>query len=123
MGVRMRRTNLQMEAAFESTLPLCKISGDIYHKSRRNALSNGAASLYPFISFELQDPNGIMLGVNKDNDSLVAVDVFDTARHCNANGAILGKSGYGKTFTAQLLAIRMRLQNMYDGGKGERRRM
>lgn len=112
MGVRMRRTNLQMEAAFESTLPLCKISGDIYHKSRRNALSNGAASLYPFISFELQDPNGIMLGVNKDNDSLVAVDVFDTARHCNANGAILGKSGYGKTFTAQLLAIRMRLQNI-----------
>ena len=112
MGVRMRRTNLQMEAAFESTLPLCKISGDIYHKSHRNALSNGAASLYPFISFELQDPNGIMLGVNKDNDSLVAVDVFDTARHCNANGAILGKSGYGKTFTAQLLAIRMRLQNI-----------
>jgi type IV secretory pathway VirB4 component len=42
----------------------------------------------------------------------VAVDVFDTSRHANANGAILGKSGYGKTFTAQLLAIRMRLQNI-----------
>ena len=112
MGVKLRRTNFQMEAAFESTLPLCKIKGDIYRKSRRNSLSNGVASLYPFISFELQDPSGIMLGVNKENDSLVAVDVFDTSRHANANGAILGKSGYGKTFTAQLLAIRMRLQNI-----------
>lgn len=112
MGVKLRRTNLQMEAAFESVLPLCKISSDIYHKSRRNMLSNGAASLYPFISYELQDPNGIMLGVNQENNSLVAVDVFDTAHHANANGAILGKSGYGKTFTAQLLAIRMRLQNI-----------
>lgn len=112
MGIKMRRTNFQIEAAFESTLPLCKISSDIRRKSRRNALSNGAASLYPFISFELQDPNGIMLGVNNENNSLVAVDVFDTTRHANANGAILGKSGYGKTFTAQLLAIRMRLQDI-----------
>lgn len=130
MGITMRRATFQMEAAFESSLPLCKLNGmsnnsalslslpmtnltsDLYHKSRRNVLTSGAASLYPMISFELQDPNGIMLGVNRENNSLVAVDVFDTKRHANANGAILGKSGYGKTFTAQLLAIRMRLQNI-----------
>lgn len=112
MGIKMRRTLFQMEAAFESSLPLCKIDKSISRKSRRNTLTNGAASLYPFVSFELQDPNGIMLGVNGGNNSLVAVDVFDTSRHANANGAILGKSGYGKTFTAQLLAIRMRLQNI-----------
>ena len=112
MGIRMRRTVFQMEEAFESSLPLCKIVGDIRRKSRRNMLSSGAASFYPFISSELQDPNGIMLGVSHENNSLVAVDVFDTNHHPNANGAILGKSGYGKTFTAQLLAIRMRLQNI-----------
>lgn len=112
MGVKMRRTTFQMEAAFESALPLCKIDRSLYGKSRRNMLSSGAASLYPFVSFELQDPNGIMMGVNSENNSLVAVDVFDTARHANANGAILGKSGFGKTFTAQLLAIRMRLQDI-----------
>ncbi len=111
MGIKMRRTLFQMEAAFESVLPLCKISKELKRKSRRNMLSSGAASFYPFISFELQDPNGIMMGVNHGNNSLVAVDVFDTHIHANANGAILGKSGYGKTFTAQLLAIRMRLQN------------
>lgn len=112
MGIRMRRTLFQMENAFESTLPLCKLDKSIRRKGKRNMLTSGASSFYPFISFELQDPNGIMLGVNSANNSLVAVDVFDTSRHANANGAILGKSGYGKTFTAQLLAIRMRLQNI-----------
>lgn len=112
MGIKIRRTLFQMEAAFESSLPLCKIDKSIKRKSRRNMLTNGAASFYPFVSFELQDPNGIMLGVNGENNSLVAVNVFDTSRHANANGVILGKSGYGKTFTAQLLAIRMRLQNI-----------
>ena len=111
-GYILRRPLFQMETVFESVLPLCQIKGDIKRKSRRNMLTSGASSFYPFISFELQDPNGIMLGVNKGNNSLVAVDVFDTKRHANANGAILGKSGYGKTFTAQLLAIRMRLQNI-----------
>lgn len=112
MGLKMRRPMFQMEEAFESSLPLCKIKGGIKRKSRHNMLSSGASSLYPFISRELQDPNGIMMGVATENNSLVAVDVFDTSRHANANGAILGKSGYGKTFTAQLLAIRMRLQNI-----------
>ena len=112
MGLKMRRPMFQMEEAFEASLPLCKITGGIKRKSRHNMLSSGASSLYPFISRELQDPNGIMLGVATENNSLVAVDVFDTSRHANANAAILGKSGYGKTFTAQLLAIRMRLQNI-----------
>ena len=111
-GVTMCRAFYQMEDAFESSLPLCKISKSLKNKSRRNMMTSGAASFYPFISFELQDPNGIMLGVNNANNSLVAVDVFDTSRHANANGAIIGKSGFGKTFTAQLLAIRMRLQNI-----------
>lgn len=111
-GLKIRRATFQMEQAFESTLPLCKIDPSIKRKSRQNMLSTGAASLYPFISYELQDPNGIMLGINKSNNSLTAIDVFDSTRHANANGAILGKSGYGKTFTAQLLAIRMRLQNI-----------
>lgn len=112
MGLKMRRPTFQMEDMFQATLPLCNIPGSVRRKGRRNMLTSGAASLYPFISRELQDPSGIMLGVATENNSLVSVDVFDTSRHANANGAILGKSGYGKTFTAQLLAIRMRLQDI-----------
>lgn len=112
VGIKLRRTTFQMEEAFESSLPLCKMSRSIWGKARRNMLSSGAASFFPFISSELQDPNGIALGVSHENNSIVAVDVFNTKKHSNANGCIVGKSGYGKTFTAQLLAIRMRLQDI-----------
>lgn len=112
MGMKLVRPIFHMEDAFETVLPLCQVAKSLKKKSRRNMLDSGVSSLYPFINRELQDPNGIMIGVSQQNNSMVAVDVFDTSRHPNANGAILGKAGYGKTFTAQLLAIRMRLQNI-----------
>ena len=54
------------------------------------------------------DDNGILLGVNKHNNSLIIVDIFDSRIYKNANMAILGTSGAGKTFTLQLMALRMR---------------
>lgn len=54
------------------------------------------------------DDNGILLGVNKYNSSLIIVDIFNSAVYKNANIAILGTSGAGKTFTMQLMALRMR---------------
>ena len=54
------------------------------------------------------DDNGILLGVNKHNNSLIIVDIFDSRVYKNANIAILGTSGAGKSFTLQLMATRMR---------------
>ena len=54
------------------------------------------------------DDNGILLGVNRYNSSLIIVDIFNSAVYKNANMAILGTSGAGKTFTMQLMALRMR---------------
>ena len=48
-----------------------------------------------------------MVGTNRANNSLVTIDMFDTDIHANANAVILGSSGYGKTFTAQLFALRL----------------
>lgn len=112
MGLKFRGCFYQEEEAFYSVLPLCNLDKHIRAKSWRNMMTDGAASLYPFLSFELQDPKGIMLGVNAANNSLVSLDLFDTTRHVNANVSIMGKSGYGKTFTAQLLAVRERLQGI-----------
>lgn len=42
------------------------------------------------------DDNGILLGVNKHNNSLIIVDIFDSRVYKNANIAILGTSGAGK---------------------------
>lgn len=96
------------EAAFLSSLPLVSLEKQLYNRARRNVLTTGAASCYPFTAYELSDDNGILLGVNKYNNSLVIVDIFNSAVYRNANIAIVGTSGAGKTFTMQLMALRMR---------------
>ncbi len=96
------------EQAFLSALPLTSLEKHLFGRSKRNVLTAGAASCYPFTAFELCDDNGILLGTNKINNSLVIVDIFNSKVYKNANMAILGTSGAGKTFTMQLMALRMR---------------
>ena len=96
------------EQAFLSSLPLVALEKHLYERSKRNVLTRGAASCYPFVSFEMCDDNGILLGVNKFNNSLTIVDIFNSMVYKNANISILGTSGAGKTFLMQLMALRMR---------------
>lgn len=96
------------EQAFLSALPLASLEKHLYERSKRNVLTTGAASCYPFVSFEMCDDNGILLGVNKFNNSLAIVDIFNSMVYKNANISILGTSGAGKTFLLQLMALRMR---------------
>ena len=69
------------EQAFLSSLPLVDLEHRLYDRSKRNVLTLGAASCYPFTSYEMCDNNGILLGVNKHNNSLtqtVVVNPNDT---------------------------------------------
>ena len=100
------------EQAFLSALPLSMMEKRLYERGKRNLLTSGAASCYPFTSYEMCDDNGILLGVNKYNSSLIIVDIFNSAIYKNANMAILGTSGAGKTFTMQLMSLRMRRKNI-----------
>ena len=108
----IRICSFQQEQAFLSTMPFAKLDKSLYAKTKRNALTLGAASCYPFTSFEMSDDNGILLGVNKYNNSLIIVDIFNSKIYKNANMAILGTTGAGKTFTMQLMALRMRRKNI-----------
>ena len=96
------------EQAFLSALPLLNLDKSIYDRSKRNALTSGVASCYPFTSFEMSDKDGILMGVNTANSSLVIVDIFNSAVYKNANISIMGTTGAGKTFLLQLMALRMR---------------
>ena len=98
----------RQEDAFLSSLPLVSLEKHLYARSRRNMLTLGAASCYPYTSYELCDDNGILFGVNKHNSSLVIADIFDSKQYKNSNICILGCSGAGKTFTMQTMALRMR---------------
>lgn len=104
--------HFRQEQALLSSLPLVSLERKLFERSKRNILTSSAASCYPFTSFEMCDDNGILLGVNKHNNSLIIVDIFNSRVYKNANIALLGTSGAGKTFTMQLMALRMRRKNI-----------
>ncbi|WP_420893039.1 VirB4 family type IV secretion system protein [Pseudoflavonifractor phocaeensis] len=108
----VRSCHFREEQAFLSALPLVSMEKGLFERGKRNLLTGGAASCYPFTSFEMCDDNGILLGVNKYNSSLIIVDIFNSAIYKNANISILGTSGAGKTFSLQLMALRMRRKNI-----------
>ena len=110
--IEVSHCHFREEQAFLSALPLVSLDKHLFARSKRNILTTGVASCYPFTSFEMCDDNGILLGVNKHNNSLIIVDIFNSRIYKNANMAILGTSGSGKTFTMQLMALRMRRKNI-----------
>lgn len=74
---------------------------------KHNTLSMDMATTYCYTSFEFYDPTGYLLGKNTKNHSLVAINNFNRAYFANANMAILGKTGAGKSFTMQEISGRM----------------
>lgn len=112
MDMQLSDCKFQQEAALRSVMPFLYIEPHLEKKSKRNVLTSGAASTYIFTSFEMSDDSGVLLGVNQHNNSLCVVDLFNTRKHKNANLNIIGTSGAGKTFTLQLLALRMRMRGI-----------
>ena len=112
MDMYTSECRFQQEAALQSVMPFLKISPELEKKTQRNVLTSGAASSYIFTSFEMSDENGVLLGINRYNNSLCIVDLFNTKINKNANLNLLGTSGAGKTFTMQLLALRMRMRGI-----------
>lgn len=112
MDMYVSDCSFQQEDALRTVMPFLKISPRLEKKAKRNVLTSGAASTYMFTSFELSDDTGVLLGINRHNNSLCIVDLFDTKKNKNANLNLLGTSGAGKTFTMQLLALRMRMRGI-----------
>ena len=112
MDVYTSDCKFRQEAALESVMPFLQIAPKLERKTKRNVLTSGAASTYMFTSFEMSDDTGVLLGVNRHNNSLCIVDLFNTKKNKNANLTMCGTSGSGKTFTLQLLALRMRMRGI-----------
>lgn len=112
MDMYVSDCSFQQEDALKTVMPFLQISPKLEKKAKRNVLTSGAASTYMFTSYEMSDDTGVLLGINRHNNSLCIVDLFDTKKNKNANLNILGTSGAGKTFTMQLLALRMRMRGI-----------
>ncbi|MEK7541790.1 MAG: DUF87 domain-containing protein [Patescibacteria group bacterium] len=89
----------QQAEGFQTALPLNT------DKLKINTYLNSSpiSSTFPFISFDLTSNKGILYGINRHNNSLVLFDRFSLP---NANAAIFGASGAGKSYLVKLEVLR-----------------
>ena len=108
-GMQTRRANFRQEDAFFGCLPIMENPFIIKEIGKRNILTSGIIATYPFISSTIFDEEGIFIGTNIYNNSLVFIDRYNTNQYKNANICIFGTSGAGKSFYTKLLILRYKL--------------
>ena len=108
-GMQTRRANFREEELFLSCLPIMENNSSIKDSAKRNVLTSGLLATYPFISSTIFDEDGIFIGTNIYNNSLVFIDRYNNAKYKNANICIFGTSGAGKSFYTKLLILRYKL--------------
>jgi len=108
-GMQTRRAYFRQEQAFKMCLPFfCDIK-EVKNVAKRNILTSGLLSTYPFSTSTVCDENGIFIGANINNNSLVFIDKYNNNKYKNSNMCIFGTSGAGKSYYTKLLILRYRL--------------
>jgi len=108
-NMQSKKAYFRQENGFKSCLPLMENVPNIKENARRNVLTSGLLGTYPFVSSSLFDENGIFIGTNIYNNSLVFIDRYNNNKYKNANMCIFGTSGAGKSFYTKLIILRYRL--------------
>ena len=111
-GIQTRRANFRQEEVFKSCMPIMENNRLIKNIAKRNVLTSSLIATYPFISSTIFDEDGIFIGTNIYNDSLVFINRYDTKKYKNANICIFGTSGAGKSFYTKLLILRYRIMGI-----------
>ena len=112
IGLKSVRAFYKQEETFLTALPIMKHYPLLKPITKRNVLTEGLSSTYPFVTNDICNPNGVFLGINTYHHSLIMIDRFDTTTYKNANMFILGTSGSGKSYITKLMIIRNRYQNI-----------
>lgn len=72
---------------------------------RRVIDSTSLVTFFPWNEADLQQPGGLMVGRNSATGAPVLVEPFDQRRFANANIAVFGHSGAGKTYLLSTLVM------------------
>ncbi len=105
MDITFNQYTYGQKKAFKNFLPF-----NIDHIQENRILQSTAASyLLPFVSKQINDPEGVFIGVNAYNNSLAFVNPF-TSRNNNIN--IFGVSGSGKSVTSKILMNRLYMRGI-----------
>lgn len=105
-GMQTKRAYFRQEQAYLTALPFMENSIDLKNAAKRNVLTSGLVATYPFISSAIFDEEGIFIGTNIYNNSLVFIDRYNKNKYKNSNICIFGTSGAGKSFYTKLLVLR-----------------
>lgn len=94
-----KKSILTTKEGFISTLPLGRDELSI----TRNMDTTSIATTFPFTSSELSSDEGVLYGINPQNDSFIIFDRFSLE---NSNMTIFATSGAGKSYFVKLEALR-----------------
>ena len=108
-GLKNKKAYFRQEQTFLATLPFMLNSNDIKNATKQNILTSSLVSTYPFISSSIFDKEGIYIGKNMYNNSLIFIDRYDQTKYKNANMCVFGTSGAGKSYYVKLNILRYRL--------------
>ena len=93
------KTTLDMQNGFLSTIPMGRDVVTI----TRDMDTTSLATAFPLTSAELSSDEGVLYGLNSQNESFIIFDRFSLE---NSNMAIMATSGAGKSFFVKLEAVR-----------------
>lgn len=115
--VVLHQNKYRLEETFNAVLPSSMWNDDIYtfKKTRRNILSDGAASMYLFTSYQICDPKGLYIA-NDFKNSPVIIDFFNRKRLVNGHLFMAGESGSGKSTSGMITALRFLTAHSKDNG-------
>ena len=91
-GMQTRKSYFRQEQLFKSCLPILENNKDLKIMAKRNVLTSGLVSTYPFLSTTIYEEKGIYIGDNLYNNSMVLIDRYNTSKYKNANMCIFGTS-------------------------------
>lgn len=115
--VTLHENKYRLLETFNAVLPSSFYDDSLYtfRKSRRNILTDGAASLYPFTSYNILDKNGIYIA-DDFSGSPVIIDFFDHNRVRNPHVFLAGESGSGKSTSCMVMALRFHAAHAKENG-------
>ncbi len=98
---RLEPCTFRMLDGYVSTQP-----AGVDRMRRQRVLDTSALStMLPWLHAELTQPGGLVVGTNRATGRPVMLDPFDHQRYSNANIAVFGHSGAGKTYLLSTLAM------------------
>ena len=106
-NMQTKKAYFREDSGFLSCLPLMENSVNIKNIAKRNVLTQGLVGTYPFISSTIFDEEGILIGTNIYNNSLIFIDRYNNNKYKNANMCIFGTSGARKIILYKIINLKI----------------